>query len=78
MKTILISLLLCVLFFQAYSQCIGVPMEVIGGRNFNCRSLCCADGFVQDSVTGTNCVSCDSVGLLNCARCGLYANTSTG
>ena len=78
MKSIITNLLLLALIYQAYSGCIGVPLMVNKGIDFNCRSLCCSIGFVQDTFSGTNCVSCASVGLLNCAKCGLYATASSG
>lgn len=73
------SLLLLFLFaIRTNSLCLGVPLKIYGAPSFNCKSLCCNNGFVQDLKTGINCVSCGSVGLVGCAKCGLYALDSNG
>ena len=68
----IVILLLLALLGMVSPLCLGAPMKAFGGRNFNCFSLCCAPGFVQDVITGTNCVSCDSVGQIQCASCTLF------
>lgn len=40
------------------SKCLGVPLNAWGQIGYNCISLCCADGYVQDLVTGYDCVPC--------------------
>ena len=77
-KMKLVLPILLVLVVSVNSLCLGVPLTLINGKSFNCRSLCCADGYVQDLITGTTCVTCDSVGLYGCASCGLYATSESG
>ena len=70
--------LLLIFIASVNSKCLGVPLVTWGQISYNCISICCADGFVQDVVTGYNCVSCQSVGLVGCASCTLYSTTSSG
>lgn len=76
MKPVLFLLL--VLVVSINSGCIGVPLSIFDMKSFNCRSLCCVEGYVQDLITGTNCIPCDSVGLIGCASCALYAKDESG
>ena len=65
-------LILLTLLYEIHPNCFGVPLKAFGGRDDNCFSLCCAEGFVQDIKTGLTCISCDSVGLIQCVSCSLY------